>query len=126
MADVSIASLWGAQLRAITFTPGGEQPHVPPKNGPDANFLVDNPRRHVYNASQHGHERLPDRRERRHARTLPAPGMVATKESPFAHRHYTAGLGRLSRRLSARAHAATICDLDPSACLRGRCRKTQT
>src|SRR5437764_11560628 len=53
------------------------------RNGPDANFLVDNPHRHVYNASQHGRERLPDRRKRRKRRAIPAPGMAATKRVPF-------------------------------------------
>src|SRR5258705_8464987 len=51
------------------------------------------------------------------ARAVTAPETAARIESPFAHRHYATGLGRLSRRLSAGAHAAAICDMDPSACL---------
>jgi hypothetical protein len=60
MADVSTATLSSGELRAITFAPGREQPQVHRVNAPDTHFLVDNPDRHVYNASQQGREHLPD------------------------------------------------------------------
>jgi hypothetical protein len=60
MADVSTASLSSNELRAITFAPGREQPQVHRVNVRGTYFLVDNPDRHVYNASQQGRERLPD------------------------------------------------------------------
>src|SRR6266550_8908712 len=83
MADVSTAGLWGNQLRAITFVAGGEEPQVRPRNGSDANFLVDNPRRRVYNASQHGRERLPNRTERRQRPNHFRPGNGCNKRVPL-------------------------------------------
>jgi len=53
------------------------------------------------------------------AEPFPPREWLQQKESPFAHRQYTAGLGRLSRRLSAGTHAAAICHVDPTACLCG-------